>query len=209
MADKVPDEADYVMISALEHYSFCPRQCALIHVEQIFDENIYTIKGRLLHEKVHSEDGENKEGIRIERGLPLWSDKLGLIGKADVVEFHGHVPYPVEYKSGKKKKGAHEDLQLCAQAVCLEEMTGRPVPKGAIYHHSSRKRREVSFDEKLRQRVHDIVRDIRKMLEADTLPAAPNDGRCKHCSLKQSCMPELFGEALKIEVHGKNIFKAD
>ncbi len=129
-------EYDPIMISALEHYSYCPRQCSLIHVEQTFDENIYTMRGQALHRRVDEVKSEYQEGVRIERALPLWSHRLGLIGKADVVEFHGKTPYPVEYKHGPRRKKEHDDLQLCAQAICLEEMTGEEAPKGAIFHHS-------------------------------------------------------------------------
>src|SRR5512136_2029260 len=112
---------ELIMLSTLEHYSYCPRQCALIHLEQIFDENIYTFKGTMLHERVDLGQSETEKDIRITRSLPLWSDRLGLTGRADVVEFHGETPYPVEYKSGPKDIGPHASLQLCAQALCLEE----------------------------------------------------------------------------------------
>ena len=135
---------DPIMISALEHWSYCPRQCALIHLEQTFDENLYTLRGRAVHKRVDEPVVEELVGMRIERALPLWFKALGLTGKADVVEFHGETPYPVEYKHGPHRVQEHDDLQLCAQALCLEEMTGRSVPRGAIYHHSSRKRREWS-----------------------------------------------------------------
>ena len=134
MVDKEPD--DPIMISALEHYNYCPRQCALIHVEQTFDENLYTMRGRAVHDRADEVVTELQEGIRIEKALPLWSKRLGLVGKADVVEFHGELPYPVEYKHGPRREREHDDLQLCAQALCLEEMTGKAVPRGAIYHHS-------------------------------------------------------------------------
>ena len=118
-------EEEFVMISALEHWSYCPRQCALIHVEQTFDENLYTLRGRAVHKRVDEPVVEEQAGVRIERALPLWSKALGLIGKADVVEFHGETVYPVEYKHGPHREQEHDDLQLCAQALCLEEMTGR------------------------------------------------------------------------------------
>src|SRR2546430_686008 len=133
MSTSWPD-SDLVLISALEHWSYCPRQCALIHVEQTFDENLYTLRGRNAHERVDQPEGELREGVRVERAVPLWSDRLGLVGKSDVVEFHGADPFPVEYKHGPRRKKEHDDLQLCAQALCLEEMTGRSVPRGAIYH---------------------------------------------------------------------------
>ncbi len=179
------------MISALEHWSYCPRQCALIHVEQTFDENLYTLRGRAVHKRVDEPETEEQAGMRIERALPLWSKTLGLTGKADVVEFHGNTPYPVEYKHGPHREQEHDDLQLCAQALCLEEMTGRSVPRGAIYHHSSRKRREVEFTPALRARVVAVTEAIRVMLQGKHLPAPVNDRRCTHCSLRESCMPEV------------------
>jgi len=129
---------DPIMISALEHYSYCPRQCALIHVEQVWGENLYTMRGRDVHENVDVESSHEVAGIRYERALPLWSKRLNLVGKADLVEFHGETPYPVEYKSGTHRAGHHEALQLCAQAICLEEMFGVPVEKGALFWHGSR-----------------------------------------------------------------------
>ncbi len=133
---------DPIMISALEHYSYCPRQCALIHVEQVWGENLYTMRGRDVHENVDVESSHDVAGILYERALPLWSKRLNLVGKADLVEFHGETPYPVEYKSGTHRAGHHEALQLCAQAICLEEMFGVPVEKGALFWHGSRERRE-------------------------------------------------------------------
>ncbi len=191
-----------IPISALEHFSYCPRQCALIHLEQTFDENIYTLKGRMLHERVHSDEEELREGVRIERAVPLWSNRLGLVGKADVVEFDGDTPYPVEYKHGPRRNWGHAELQVCAQAMCLEEMTGQPVPRGAIFFHGSRRRQEVVFTESLRQEVVRTVAAVREMLygersrtiAAGQLPPAPNDARCTHCSLKDSCLPEAAGE---------------
>jgi CRISPR-associated exonuclease Cas4 len=209
------------MISALEHWSYCPRQCALIHLEQTFDENLYTLRGRMLHERVDQPEGEMQSGVRIERAVPLWSERLGLIGKADVVEFHrveigtsqkgtGPIgaqhpkgrpgkldpspfctPYPVEYKHGKKRRWGHDDLQVCAQAMCLEEMTGQDVPRGAIFYHGSRRRKEVAFDEKLRSLVEESVAAVRAMFDDARLPPAVNDRRCTHCSLKESCMPDV------------------
>jgi CRISPR-associated exonuclease Cas4 len=187
-------EDDFIMISALEHYSYCPRQCALIHVEQTFDENLYTLRGRVVHERVDEPVVEFQEGVRVERALPLWSKRLGLIGKADVVEFHGVTPYPVEYKHGSKREREHDDLQLCAQAICLEEMMAKPVMRGAIYYHSSRRRREVEFASALRNEVEAATAGIRKLLGGRLLPPPVNDNRCRHCSLKDSCMPVAVGE---------------
>ena len=187
-------DEEIVLISALEHYSYCPRQCALIHMERTYDENIYTMRGNLLHERVDSGESETRDGIRVERAVPLWSDVLGLAGKADAIEFHGNTPYPVEYKSGKKREWGHDDIQLCAQAICLEEMTGQEVPLGSIYHHGSRRRREVEFTEELRAQVEDITMKVRGMLGESTIPAPLADKRCDRCSLNQSCLPEVIAD---------------
>jgi CRISPR-associated exonuclease Cas4 len=146
------------MISALEHYSYCPRQCALIHVENVWDENIYTMRGKDVHENVDIDSSHLLADIRYERALPLWSYRLNLVGRADLVEFHGDIPYPVEYKSGRRRAGQHEALQLCAQAVCLEEMLKVNVEKGALYWHGSRERKEVIFTDPMRAHLEKIVR---------------------------------------------------
>jgi len=186
---------EQIPISALNHYAYCPRRCALIHAEQTFDENLYTMRGHDLHERTDQPDESGlEEGVRVERGLPIWSRRLGLIGKADVVEFYGETPYPIEYKSGRRRQFDNDDLQLCAQAICLEEMTGKRVPRGAIYHHSSRRRREVIFNADLRRRVEETVQAIRTMLTTPVLPPPVNDKRCEHCSLRESCMPSVIGE---------------
>lgn len=200
--------ADPIMISALEHWSYCPRQCALIHIEQTFDENVYTMRGQAVHKRVDEPESEIVDGVRVERAVPLWSKRLGLMGKADVVEFHGETPYPVEYKHGPRREKEHDDLQVCAQAMCLEEMTGKEAPRGAIYHHSSRRRREVVFTPLLRRRVEEAINGIRQMLENGTLPPPVNDRRCEHCSLRESCMPSVIGEQERARVLVRGLFVA-
>ena len=185
------NEEDFIPLSALEHYAYCPRQCALIHVEQVFDENVFTLRGRAVHENVDEPGTQEAEGIRVERALPLWCRRYGLTGKADIVEFREGVPYPVDYKHGARRAKEHDDLQLCGQALCLEEMTGRTVPKGAIYHFSSRRRREVLFSPALRDKTIRVVEEVRAMLLSKTLPPACNDARCANCSLVEACMPAL------------------
>lgn len=180
-----------VMISALEHYSYCPRQCALIHLDQSFDENTYTLRGRFSHERVDDPDTETRPDIRREYALPLWSDKLGLFGRADMVEFTDEGIYPVEHKVGKKRRWGHEAIQLCAQALCLEEMTGQPVERGAVYYRGSHARREVEFDPALRQIVVETTQAVRDMLAGTELPTPVNDARCRHCSLIDTCMPDI------------------
>ena len=185
-------------ISAIEHFSYCPRQCALIHVEQTFEENVYTIRGRLSHERVDSGEGENRPGIRVLRGLPLWSEQLGLRGKADLVELRpGQPPFPVEYKIGRRRP-PHADLQLCAQALCLEEMLETHVPAGAIYSHAERRRYPVRFSDPLRQRTLTLIGEIREQLQRQTLPPAVDDARCPPCSLVHACLPQVAAQPARL-----------
>lgn len=182
--------ADPIPISALQHWSYCPRQCALIHIEQAFADNVYTARGNAAHALVDQPRVERADTVRIERAMPLWSERLGLIGKADLVEFDAQgTPYPVEYKHGPRRQHIHDDIQLAAQAMCLEEMTGKPAPLGAIYHFSSRRRREVSIDEALRGAVEQVVMAVRTMLDSGQLPPPVNDARCRNCSLIELCQP--------------------
>jgi CRISPR-associated exonuclease Cas4 len=186
-------DTDPIPLSALQHWAYCPRQCGLIHLEQAFEDNIHTARGQAVHHLVDEPGYEMKAGVKVERALPLWSDRLGLIGKADLVEFHpdGTV-FPVEFKHGRKREKLHDDIQLAAQAICLEEMLGRPVPKGAIYHASSRRRREVAITPELRRLVVETADAIRAMLATGRLPLPANDGRCRECSLKDLCQPEAI-----------------
>ncbi len=193
METREPDEP--IMLSALQHWSYCPRQCALIHVEQAFDENVHTMRGNAVHQRVDEPGFESFEGVRSEHALPVWSERLGLIGKCDIVEFYpdGRI-YPVEYKHGKKRAKTHDDIQLAAQAICLEEMTGKPVTHGAIYHHTSRRRREVAITDTLRHQVEETVAAVRTLLASGQLPPPVNDARCKECSLQDICQPEALAD---------------
>ena len=187
------DLDDYVLISALQHYVFCPRQCALIHIEQVWEENLYTLRGQRVHEKVNVPEHELIEGIRVERAMPLWSHQLRLTGIADVVEFLADgTPYPVEYKAGSKKARDADDIQRCAQALCLEEMLNCSISRGAIFHHASRRRREVVFDEELRSHVLATITDLRLLLSQTALPPPVTDNRCRDCSLLEACMPHTL-----------------
>lgn len=179
------------MLSALQHFVFCPRQCGLIHLEQAWSENIYTLRGLRVHETVNVPGDELvEEGIRVERSLPLWSHRLGIKEIADVVEFGlDGTPYPVEYKAGSRKVRVADSVQLCAQALCLEEMLSRPVLKGAIFHYGSRRRREVLLDAGLRSVTLAAIEGVRSMLAAGRLPPPVNDLRCEDCSLIETCMP--------------------
>lgn len=182
------DAPSVVMISALEHFNYCPRQCALIHVEQTYDENVYTIRGRLVHEIVDEGDSSDGPDGLILRGISLWSHKLGLTGRADVVELRQGGPYPIEYKSGPPH-GRHAAIQLCAQALCLEEMLGCTVQRGALFHHATRRRAEVEFDRGLRQATLRAIEGVRALIDSSSVPPAVHDRRCDKCSLIDSCMP--------------------
>lgn len=193
------DEPEKIPLSALQHWRYCPRQCGLIHLEQVFDENIHTLRGQALHAKVDQPGVETAKGVRVECALPLWHDELGLLGKSDVVEFlAGGVPYPVEYKHGSRNKAADiaacDDLQLAAQALCLQAMTGKPVNEGAIYYATSKRRRVVEVTDELREDVAQAANAIRAMLIQGDLPpplvGEPAARRCKACSLQERCQPQ-------------------
>ncbi len=188
--------ADPISLSALQHWCYCQRQCALIHVDQVFADNLHTLRGQAVHKQVDQPGFETRTGLHVERALPIWNDRLGLVGKADIVEFEvDGTPYPVEYKHGSRNKAswiaACDDLQLAAQALCLEEMTGRSVPNGALYYATSRRRREVAITMGLRERVAEAAAAIRMLIETKTMPKAINDARCKNCSLIELCQPAL------------------
>jgi CRISPR-associated exonuclease Cas4 len=181
---------DPVPISALQHYLYCPRQCALIHVEATYDENVYTLRGNRVHERAHEGGGEMLAGVRLERALPLYSERFGLVGKADVVEFlQDGTPYPVEYKAGPRKKRKADEVQLCAQAMCLEEMLGVSINEGSLYYERSRRRRVVELTEDLRSLVRETVQRIRELHRQEALPKPVADDRCPACSLIDACMP--------------------
>lgn len=182
-----------ITISALQHYSFCPRQCGLIHLEQCFADNKLTMRGHAVHKRVDQAYGWEEHGLRTEYGLPLCSKKYGLVGKADVVEFlENGTPYPVEFKHGKRAKHIHDEIQLAAQAICLQEMTGLEVNLGAIYHFSSRRRREVKIDAVLIAATVKTIEAVREMINSQILPPPVNDNRCNNCSLFEICQPKII-----------------
>jgi len=199
-------DADLVPVSALQHFSYCPRQCGLIHLEQAWDENLYTLRGRRVHDIVDDPGGNWEHGVRIERGMPLWCDRLGLVGKADVVEIRDGQPMPVEYKHGQKRRSAHDDLQLAAQVVCLEEMFAATIPVAAIFHHSSRRRRQVAITAELRAEVERVTLAVRAMVRSGRLPAAVNDARCPKCSLIASCLPTVTDRPDRVDRATRSLF---
>lgn len=185
---------DLIPISALQHYLYCPRQCALIHVEQQWAENRQTAEGRLLHQRADQPAIEVRKGIRTVTAMPLSSELLGIIGIADVVEFHtdgaGESPFPVEYKRGKPKSHRADEVQLCAQALCLEDMLGAQVTAGALFYGKLRRRTEVSFDSALRDLTRQTIVETRRLILSGTTPLAQYEARkCEDCSLLELCQP--------------------
>lgn len=190
-------EDDLLPISALQHLLFCERQCALIHVDQVWAENLFTAEGRVLHERAHEASGEWRDGVRIVRGLRLRSLRLGLIGIADVVEFRKDVPFPVEYKRGKPKTNACDQVQLCAQAICLEEMLDCDIETGALFYGKTRRRKDVAFDAELRALTEKATQRLHVLIQAGEIPSAIYEPKCESCSLKDTCLPELKRSAVQ------------
>lgn len=186
------NDAEPVLISALNQYVFCPRRCALMHVEGVWADNEHTVRGTLLHEHTDLPGYETADGVTLLRALPLYSARYNLAGKADIVEVRDGEPLPVEYKKGRRRRFENDDVQLCAQALCLEEMFRCDVPVGCIYHAESR-RREVIFDWRLRDATRQAIEDVRALLRSGRVPAAELKPRCDGCSLRATCLPELTG----------------
>jgi CRISPR-associated exonuclease Cas4 len=195
-------EDDLLPLSALQHLLFCERQCALIHVERLWVENRYTAEGRIMHERVHTAHPEWRGKVRIEFGVPLRSLTLGLVGQADVVEYHkfddSHGgfcklrPYPVEYKRGRTKKENWDRVQLCAQAICLEEMIGVDVPRGALFYGKMRRRQDVLFDAGLREKTADTAKRLHALIDCQRTPAPEYAGKCERCSFLGVCLPKVL-----------------
>lgn len=210
LAATVP-ETESINVSALNQFDYCARRCGLIYLEAEFADNIHTARGSAEHERVDRVTHETVgTGARVEYALPVWSDALGLVGKCDVVEFwlDGTV-YPVEYKHGRRRAWLNDDLQLAGQALCLEEMTGARIPRGAIFHRGSRRRREVAIDDALRRQAVDAVAAIRTMLGSGVLPPPRNDKRCAECSLKDICQPQALASPRKLAALAGSLFRTD
>lgn len=183
-------DKEWTPISALQHYVYCPRQCALIHIDMAWEDNLFTLRGQRAHEKVNVPETILREELTIERSLPIWSERLKIIGIADIIEILSDgTPYPVEYKVGSKKSLLADKVQLCAQAMCLEEMFNTLVSEGALFYHGSRRRQKVLFTSNLRQTTEHVIKEVQALLEQNQLPAPVADNRCNNCSLEEICMP--------------------
>lgn len=203
---------DLFPLSALQHIVFCDRQCALIHTEQAWAENRFTAEGKIMHERVNEENRESRGAIRIEHGMPLRSLRLGLIGKADVVEFHrkpdgSWLPFPVEYKRGKPKANDCDKVQLCAQAICLEEMLSAAIPGGALFYGEIRHRLDVVFDEALRRETEEIARRTHDLIESAQTPPPIYEKRCESCSLIAECLPKTIQKRRSVGSYISKILK--
>lgn len=196
-------EEDLLPISALQHMVYCDRQAALIHIDQVWNDNAFTVEGTHLHRIVDEGKTDLRDGRRALRGISLRSSKLGLIGKSDVIELHpddsgvllpgqGDSRFslvPVEYKRGRPKAHRADEVQLCAQAICLEEMLGAEIAFGALFYGAERRRTDVPFDKGLRDLTAEIAKSFREMMESRRVPVRERDARCERCSLEPVCMP--------------------
>jgi CRISPR-associated exonuclease Cas4 len=199
VADQAVEDS-LIPLSALQHHLFCPRQCALIHVEGLWAEDAATAEGRILHERADSGQRETRPGVRIARSLAIRSLALGVAGRADVVEFHGRPPrpFPVEYKRGKPKSHRADEVQLCAQAICLEEMCGVDVPEGALFYGVTRRRLAVTFDVELRALTARVASEARANIAALRTPPPVRTSACARCSLFDLCQPDRLEKSPKV-----------
>lgn len=216
-------EDDFIMISALQHYVYCPRQCGLIHVDDVWQENLFTVRGNILHEKVDTDTYETRGTLKTVRGLRIHSFRHGIVGRCDVVEFKetrkrvGHsVPkfsgsesfyaetlkrvqgdfdvMPVEFKSGEPKENISDKVQLCAQVFCLEEMLNTKISQGAFFYGKIRRRNVVEIDNELRLQTESIIASVREVVSKKIVPAAEYAPKCRNCSLQSICQPKAMNK---------------
>ena len=215
-------EDELLPISALQHLVFCPRQAALIHIEGLWEENVLTIEGEQLHERAHEQERETFGDTRIVRGLRIRSLRLGLIGVADVVEFRhadrsgkGTVlndlpgrwqPYIIEYKHGKPKIDRSDEVQLCAQAMCLEEMLGVSIEESAFFYGKPRRRQAATLDGDIRKETEEVATRAHRLLQSGKTPAPEYSRKCRHCSLIDHCLPKTAGSQKKVQRYVTNLF---
>jgi CRISPR-associated exonuclease Cas4 len=197
-------EDDLLPLSALQRLLFCRRQCALIHIEQAWVENLYTAEGRIMHERVDAGGQAARGDVRVENSVPLRSLRLGVTGKADAVEFHRKTgtgktkrvlwqPFPVEYKRGRPKKDNCDKVQLCAQAMCLEEMLDLEIPGGALFYGKTRRRQDVVFDAALRLETENAAKELHELFESRNTPKPVYEKKCETCSFVNLCLPKTIG----------------
>ncbi len=210
---EVSDE-HFLPISALNDLLFCERRCAFHLLEQVWEDNVHTVMGTLGHQRAHRPAGLTAAGTNEMRGLWLKSQTLRLIGKADVVEYRmvpeGHeVPYPIEYKRGRRRRWDNDDVQLCAQAMCLEEMLGSTVPAGAIYHIRSKRRREILFTPQLRSKTARAATRLHELIDRRSTPLPVPKPRCRGCSLQEWCLPELVPQKTQLQAYQRQLYRLE
>ena len=202
-------EDDFIMISALQHYIFCPRQCGLIHVDDVWQENLFTVRGNILHKKVDTDTYETRGTIKTVRGLRIHSFRLGIVGRCDVVEFRetksGEEAMPVEFKAGQPKEDISDKVQLCAQALCLEEMLNTQISKGAFFYGKIRRRNIVEIDNELRSQTENIIDLVREIVSTKKIPSAEYAAKCRNCSLISICQPKAMNKR-KLEQYIKGLY---
>lgn len=208
-------EENFIMISALQHYVYCPRQCGLIHVEDAWHENLFTTRGNIFHEKSDTDTFETRSALRTVRGLRIHSYTYGLTGRCDVIEFYADTSpdnnknvekiYPVEYKSGKPKDDISDKVQLCAQALCLEEMMQTAIEEGAFFYGKTRRREKVKIDRELRDQTIKIIQSVRDIITSKQIPKAEYSQRCRNCSLNDICQPKAMNKR-KLQNYIKGLY---
>ncbi|WP_294428970.1 CRISPR-associated protein Cas4 [uncultured Treponema sp.] len=203
-------ESDYLLLSGLQHIKFCPRQCALIHIEQLWHENFFTASGRAQHEKVHSGVGESRRIVRTERDLKIASSFLGITGQTDAVEFYSDgTVIPIEYKHGEPKEDSCDEVQLCAQVICLEEMLGCKIEEGALYYFKIRRRIPVKITDELRLETIELARKFHELVESGKTPLAEYKRKCESCSFIDECFPESAGRNKSVETYLKRRIQSE
>ena len=216
-----PEGDDLVPLSALNALLYCDRRAALRHLDGLYVHNEHTLRGNILHARADRPGFEKRKGVRTERGLWIASRRLRLYGRADLVEFRRQpgpkkrgtpaveVALPVEYKRGRKRRWDNDDVQLCAQALCLEEMLGTEVPRGAVYHEQSKARREVEFTAVLRAETEAAAARLHSLLRSESLPPALLKPQCRGCSLRDHCLPDAFGYPQRIGAYLRDLYRIE
>jgi len=202
-------EDDFIMISALQHYVYCPRQCGLIHVDDVWNENLFTTRGNILHEKVDTDTYETRGTKKTVRGLRIHSFRLGITGRCDVVEFRetkkGDEIMPVEFKSGEPKEDIRDKVQLCAQALCLEEMLNTNISHGAFFYGKIRRRNIIEIDDELRTQTENIINAVREIISKKIIPTSEYSSKCRNCSLEDICQPKAMNKR-KLNAYIKELY---
>lgn len=213
------EEDDYLLLSGIQHFAFCRRQWALIHIEQQWSENLRTVEGNIMHERAHNEKiVERRNGLILTRSMAISSKELGLSGSCDVVEFHQdpqginlagskakYLPVPVEYKRGKPKSNDEDELQLCAQAMCLEEMLVCDIPKGYLFYGETKHRIEILFTDEMRSKVREMTAEMHQMYDRRHTPKVKTGTYCRSCSLNEICLPKLCKDNMVSEYIEKRL----